>query len=100
MSESEHLSEAIDRLVKGAGDTRDRVLLDEAHPADIAAVARHLPLTEQVALFRLLSQERAGEVINPLADVTLLELAQALEKAAVPRIAGEMRHETARAGVE
>src|SRR5213080_2215609 len=80
MNESERLSEAIDRLVKGTADTRDRVALDEAHPADIAAVARHLPLTEQVALFRLLSQERAGEVINQLDDATLLELVQVVEE--------------------
>ncbi len=100
MSESEHLSEAIDRLVKGAGDTRDRVLLDEAHPADIAAVARHLPLTEQVALFRLLSQERAGEVINQLDDATLLELVQVLEEGEVSRILDEMPPEHAADVVE
>jgi len=66
------------------------VLLDEAHPADIAAVARHLPLTEQVTLFRLLSQERAGEVINQLDDATLLELVQVLEEGEVSRILDEM----------
>src|SRR5438876_7437357 len=100
MNESERLSEAIDRLVKGTADTRDRVALDEAHPADIAAVARHLPLTEQVALFRLLSQERAGEVINQLDDATLLELVQVLEEGEVSRILDEMPPEHAADVVE
>src|SRR5213596_1294959 len=100
MDESERLSEAIDRLVKGTADTRDRVALDEAHPADIAAVARHLPLTEQVALFRLLSQERAGEVINQLDDATLLELVQVLEEGEVSRILDEMPPEHAADVVE
>ena len=100
MNESERLSEPIDRLVKGTADTRDRVALDEAHPADIAAVARHLPLTEQVALFRLLSQERAGEVINQLDDATLLELVQVLEEGEVSRILDEMPPEHAADVVE
>src|SRR5216117_657713 len=100
MNESERLSEAIDRLVKGTADTRDRVALDEAHPADIAAVARHLPLTEQVALFRLLSQVRAGEVINQLDDATLLELVQVLEEGEVSRILDEMPPEHAADVVE
>src|SRR5712691_7328228 len=100
MNESDHLREAIEQLIKGAADTHDRMLLDDAHPADIATVARNLPLAEQVALFRVLSQERAGEVINELDDSALLELVRGLEEGEVSRILDEMPPEHAADVVE
>src|SRR5881409_1399698 len=100
MNESDRLREAIERLIQGARDTRDRMLLDEAHPADVATVVRNLPLAEQVARFRVLSQERAGEVINQLDDATLLDLVRGLEEGEVSRILDEMPAEHAADVVE
>lgn len=100
MDDADRLLEATENLVKGTGDPRDRTLLDEAHPADVAAVLRHLPLADQVAIFRTLSQERAGEVLSELDDHALLELVRALDEVEVSRILDEMPPEHAADVVE
>jgi magnesium transporter len=100
MDDSERLLEATESLVKGTGDPRDQALLDEAHPADVAAVLRQLPVADQVAIFRSLSQERAGEVLSELDDHALLELVRALDEVEVSRILDEMPPEHAADVVE
>lgn len=100
MDDTDRLLEATENLVKGTGDPRDRTLLDEAHPADVAGVLRQLPLTDQVAIFRTLSQERAGEVLSELDDHALLELVRALDEVEVSRILDEMPPEHAADVVE
>src|SRR6266542_5915819 len=100
MNDADRLLEAIKTLVKGTGDPRDHALLDEAHPADVAAVLRQLPLSEQVTIFRTLSQERAGEVLSELDDHALLELVRALDEVEVSRILDEMPPEHAADVVE
>ena len=69
--------------------------MDEAHPADIAAVLHQLPLADQVAILRTLPQERAGEVLPELDDDALLELVRALDDVEVSRILDEMPSEDA-----
>ncbi len=100
MDDADRLLEATKNLVKGTGDPRDHALLDEAHPADVAAVLRQLPLSEQVTFFRTLSQERAGEVLSELDDHALLELVRALDEVEVSRILDEMPPEHAADVVE
>src|SRR5712692_2415819 len=100
MNESDRLRDAIQSLITGQPDPRDRILLDEAHPANIATVLRHLPLSVQVSLLRTPSPERAGEVINQLDDATLLELVRGLEEGEVSRILDEMPPEHAADVVE
>jgi magnesium transporter len=100
MDDSDRLLQATENLVKGTGDPRDRTLLDEAHPADVAGVLRHLSLADQVAIFRTLSQERAGEVLSELDDHGLLELVRALDEVEVSRILDEMPPEHAADVVE
>src|SRR5262249_25765563 len=72
----------------------------EAHPADVAAVFRQLPLADQVKVFRTLSRERAGEVLPELDDDALLELVRALDEVEVSRILSEMPPEEAADVVE
>jgi magnesium transporter len=100
MSEADRLLEATKSLVKGVGDPRDRALLEEAHPADVAAVLRQLPLADQVSIFRTLSEERAGEILPELDDHALLELVRALDDVEVSRILDEMPTEHAADVVE
>jgi magnesium transporter len=100
MDDADRLLQATENLVKGTGDPRDRTLLDEAHPADVAAVLRQLPLADQVSIFRTLSQERAGEVLSELDDHGLLELVRALDEVEVSRILDEMPPEHAADVVE
>jgi magnesium transporter len=100
MNESNRLFEAARNVAKGTADHRDRALLEEAHPADVAGVLRQLPLTDQVTIFRALSQERAGEVLPELDDSALLELVRALEEVEVSRILDEMPPEQAADVVE
>lgn len=100
MDDADRLLEATKTLVKGTGDPRDHALLDEAHPADVAAVLRQLPLSGQVTIFRTLSQERAGEVLSELDDHALLELVRALDEVEVSRILDEMPPEHAADVVE
>jgi magnesium transporter len=64
--------------------------LDTAHPADLAQILRELPLERQVAVFRLLTAQRAGEVLSELDDQTLLELVRALDQVEVSRILEQM----------
>ncbi len=90
MNGTDRLLAAIRSLAAGDADARDHALVEEAHPADIAAALRELPLVEQVAVFRGLAQERAGEVLSELDDDALLQLVRALDEVEVSRILDEM----------
>src|SRR5437867_23748 len=90
MEESARSAETVQALLE-RGDRRRLVdLLTAAHPADVAALLRELPLEAQVTVFRLLSAQRAGEVLSELDDQTLLQLVQALDQLEVSRILDEM----------
>jgi magnesium transporter len=95
MDEHARLVEAATRLLRGDGDVRDRQALDAAHPADVAAALQQLPFHEQMALFRQLQSERAGEVLSELDDATLLDLVRGLDQTEVSRILDEMPPEHA-----
>src|SRR5215831_18259827 len=100
MNETDRLLDAIKNLLTGDADPRDEALLEEAHPADIAAALRHLPIADQVTLFRRLSQDRAGDVLSELDDAALLDLVKALDEVEVSRILDEMPPEHAADVVE
>src|SRR5258708_3418576 len=90
MEETARSAETVQALLE-RGDRRRLVdLLTAAHPADVAALLRDLPLEAQVTVFRLLSAQRAGEVLSELDDQTLLQLVQALDQLEVWRILDEM----------
>src|SRR5262252_1448081 len=93
--DQERLLEAARRLLEGGKDGRDEEALEAAHPSDFAAILQHLPLEQQVALFRRLSAERAGDVLPALDDTTLLSLVRALDEVEVSRILDEMPREEA-----
>ena len=100
MSDQERLLDSAKRLLEGGKDARDDQAFEAAHPSDIAAILQRLPLDQQVALFRRLSPERAGEVLPGLDDTTLLALVRALDEAEVSRILDEMPAEHAADVVE
>jgi magnesium transporter len=100
MNDSDRLLDAARSVAEGVADHRERALLEDAHPADVAGVLRQLPLTDQVTVFRALSQERAGEVLPELDDHAQLELVRALDEVEVSRILGEMPPEQAADVVE
>ena len=75
--DQERLLEAVRRLLEGGKDGRDDQALEAAHPSDVGAMLQRLPLEQQVALFRRLTAERAGEVLPALDDTTLLTLVRA-----------------------
>jgi magnesium transporter len=100
MNDADRLLEAAQNVVSRTADPRDQALIEEAHPADIAAVLRQLPLADQVTMFRALSQERAGEILPELEDHALLELVRALDDLEVSRILDEMPPEHAADVVE
>jgi magnesium transporter len=83
------------RLLEGGKDARDDQAFEAAHSSDLAAILQHLPLEQQVVLFRRLSAERAGEVLPALDDTTLLALVRALDEVEVSRILDEMPAEHA-----
>ena len=73
------------------GDRRTLLeVLNAAHAADVAQILRDLPLERQIAVFRLLTAQRAGEVLSELDDQTLLDLVQALDQGEVSRILEQM----------
>ncbi len=100
MNEADRLLDATKNVIKGTADPRDLALIDEAHPADLAASLRQLPLAAQVKLFRTLAPERAGDVLSELDDHALLELVRALDEIEVSRILDEMPPEHAADVVE
>jgi magnesium transporter len=95
MNEGERLLEAIRSVLAGTADPRDAALLDEAHPADIAAALHHLPVGDQATVVRTFSQERAGEVLAEMDDEALLGLVRVLDDTEVTRILEEMSSEDA-----
>jgi len=86
--DQERLLEAARRLLEGGKDGRDEEALEAAHPSDFAAILQHLPLEQQVTLFRRLSAERAGDVLPALDDPTLLTLVRALDEDDVGGVLG------------
>src|SRR5215470_11989603 len=98
--DQERLLDAARRLLEGGKDGRDEEALEAAHPSDFAAILQHLPLEQQVTLFRRLSAERAGDVLPALDDTTLLTLVRALDEVEVSRILDEMPPEHAADVVE
>lgn len=64
--------------------------LAAVHPADIARLLDELPLEHQVRIIRLLSPDRAGEVLSEVGDQTLLDLVRALGAGEVSRILERM----------
>jgi magnesium transporter len=96
--DQERLLESVRRLLEGGKEGRDDQALEAAHQSDVAAIIQRLPLEQQVALFRRLSAERAGEVLPALDDTTLLTLVRALDDTEVSAILDEMPPEQA-AGV-
>ena len=90
MDESGRGLETVQQLFD-RGDRRALLeFLNAAHPADVAQILRDLPLARQVTVFRLLTAQRAGEVLSELDDQTLLDLVQALDQVEVSRILDEM----------
>src|SRR5207237_8822360 len=90
MEETARSVETVQALLE-RGDRRRLVdLLTAAHPADVAALLRELPLEAQVTVFRLLSAQRAGEVLSELDDQTLLQLVQARDQLEGSRIVDDM----------
>ena len=90
MDESGRGLETVQTLFERGDRRRLLDFLNAAHPADIAQILRDLPLERQVALFRLLTAQRAGEVLSELDDQTLLELVGALDQVEVSRILDQM----------
>ena len=93
--DQERLLESARRLLEGGKDGRDDEAFEAAHSSDVAVILHRLPLEQQVALFRRLSAERAGEVLPALDDTTLLALVRALDGVEVSRILDEMPPEHA-----
>jgi magnesium transporter len=90
MDESGRRLETVQALLEHGDRRRLLDFLNGAHPADVAQILRDLSLERQVAVFRLLTAQRAGEVLSELDDQTLLDLVQALDQAEVSRILEQM----------
>lgn len=95
MEDTVKLGEAVRELLASRRHQRLAGLLDEAHPADIAAALRDLPLVDQVLVFRRLDQERAGLVLSELDDQQLLDLVRALDEVEISGILDRMQADDA-----
>ncbi len=98
--DQDRLLEATRNVARGKAAAHEQAMFESAHPADLAAVLRQLPLADQVAILRALSRERAGELIPELDDHALLELVRMLDEVEVSRILDEMPAEHAADVVE
>ena len=79
MESHERVLEAAENIVKGVDDVRDRSVIEDAHPEDLAQALRHLPVPNLVGIFRLLRPEQAASLLSELDDATLIQLVQGLE---------------------
>jgi magnesium transporter len=95
MEPRERVLEAAENIVKGVEDARDRAVIEDAHPADLAQALHHLPVSSLVGIFRLLRPEQASGVLSELDDATLIQLVQALEDVEVSDILNRMPAEHA-----
>jgi len=91
----ERIVQAAESMVKGLDDARDRAVIEEAHPADLAHALRHQPVEQLVVIFRFLGPEQASRLLSELDDDTLIQLVQALEDVEVSRILDRMPAEHA-----
>jgi magnesium transporter len=87
--------QAAEHIVTGIDDPRDRALIEEAHPADLAQALGRVPVEHQVAIFRFLGPEQASRLLSELDDDTLIQLVQALEDVEVSRVLDRMPAEHA-----
>lgn len=90
MEEATRFTESIKELLAAGREERLGAVLDDAHPTDISAAIRELPLLDQVRIFRLLSPQQAGAVLSELDDQVLLELTRALDDTEVSKILDQM----------
>jgi magnesium transporter len=90
VAESARLVESVKELIGAGREERLANVLDDAHPADVAAALRELPLPDQVHVFRLLPAQRAGDVLSELDDNTRTELVRALDETEMSRILDRM----------
>jgi magnesium transporter len=95
MESRERVLEAAENIVKGVDDVRDRAIIEDAHPADLAQALRHLPVANLVGIVRLLRPEQASGLLSELDDETLIQLVQALEDVEVSDILNRMPAEHA-----
>ena len=100
MEDQDRLQAAMQAIIRAGGDPRDFEVLRESHPADIAQALLSFPAEEQVAVFRLLPQEMAAEVLSKVDDETLLHLVGSLGDTQVSRILEQMPAEHAADVVE
>jgi magnesium transporter len=91
----DRLVEVAERVVKDGGEARDRVEIEEAHPADLAQVLRRLPDADGLTFFRLLGPEQASMALSEVDDETLLRLVTGLEESEVSVILNRMPSEHA-----
>ncbi len=90
VEESARLREELRRLLDEQDTEGLRERLAAIHPADVAAVLREFPITEQVTLFRQLSREQAGAVLSEMDNESLLALVEALDQGEVSEILDRM----------
>jgi magnesium transporter len=95
MEPAGRLDETIRDLVQDGRHERLAAVLARAHPADIAAALRDLPIAEQVVLFRQLGREQAGAVLTELDDQPLHELVRALDEHEISGVLGRMETDDA-----
>jgi magnesium transporter len=95
MEAHERVLAAAESIAKGVDDVRDRAVIEDAHPADLAHALRHLPVPSLVGIFRLLRPEQATNLLSELDDETLIQLVQALEDVEVSDMLNRMPAEHA-----
>jgi magnesium transporter len=84
------LVSALKSLLESPVESRLEEALAEAHPADIAHLLPELARAQQVAIFRLLPPDRAGDVLSEVDNQTLIDLVTALDEVEVSRIFDRM----------
>ena len=70
-------------------------LLIEPHPADLADLIEHLDSEERLSVFKLLSSDRAGEVLKEISPPVQESLAQELDDKAIAAILNELNSDDA-----
>lgn len=90
MEERERLVQQVRELLESGQDKRLADLIEDVYPADLASALRELPRDDQIRVVRLLTSQRAGDLLSELDDPTLVDVVRSLDEVEVSRILDSM----------
>jgi len=94
-SDYKNLLDNIKNMIQEQAYSDMERLIEELHPADLADLVEHLESDEMLAVFNLLTPERAGEVLKEISAPIQEKIAHELEDQTITQILNELNSDDA-----